>query len=216
MTDRAMSSRIASSVSAIVCAAALVWPLRAQVGRGLVEPNVATESELLTLPHMTPVMVKGFVDQRPFMTVLDLDRFLREQKLTPEQTTEFYGKAFVPVNLNTGTREEFLLVPGAGPRMAREFAEYRPWKNWAQFDKEIGKYVGQQQTDRFKQYVFIPINLNTASDADLLTVPGAGPRMVREFKEYRPWKSKEQFDKEIGKYVGPKETARFWRYFVIE
>ena len=74
----------------------------------------------------------------------------------------------------------------------------------------------QQETDRFKQYMFIPIDLNTASDADLLTVPGAGPRMVREFKEYRPWKTKEQFDREIGKYVGPKETARFWRYFVIQ
>jgi hypothetical protein len=35
-------------------------------------------------------------------------------------------------------------------------AEYRPWKTWAQFDKEIGKYVGQQETDRLKQYVFIP------------------------------------------------------------
>ena len=100
--------------------------------------------------------------------------------------------------------------------MSREFAEYRPWKNWAQFDKEIGKYVGQQETDRFKQYMFIPLNLNTATDEDLLAVPGAGPRMVKEFKEYRPWKTKEQFDKEIGKYVGPKETERFWRYFVIQ
>jgi len=108
-----------------------------------------------------------------------------------------------------------VLIPNSGVRMSREFAEYRPWRNWAQFDKEIGKYVGQQETDRFKQYMFIPLNLNTASDEDLLAVPGAGPRMVKEFKEYRPWKTKEQFDKEIGKYVGPKETARLWRYFVI-
>ena len=40
--------------------------------------------------------------------------------------------------------------------------------------------------------------------------------MVREFKEYRPWKTQEQFIKEIGKYVGPKETARLWRYVVID
>ena len=26
--------------------------------------------------------------------------------------------------------------------------------------------------------------------------------MVREFKEYRPWKTKQQFEKEISKYVG--------------
>ena len=39
--------------------------------------------------------------------------------------------------------------------------------------------------------------------------------MLKEFKEYRPWKTKEQFEKEISKYVGPKETARLWRYVVI-
>jgi hypothetical protein len=42
--------------------------------------------------------------------------------------------------------------------MAAEFMEYRPWKTWTQFDREIGKYVGQAETDRFKQYVFIPSN----------------------------------------------------------
>ena len=189
---------------------------RAQVGKGLVDPNVAAEADLLKLPHMTPAIVKEMIAKRPFMSVLELNAFLMGQKLTAEQAAEFYGKAFVHVNLNTGTREEILLIPGAGARMAREFAEYRPWTNWAQFDKEISKYVGQQETDRLKQYVFIPINLNTATDEVLLTVPGAGQRMVREFKEYRPWKTKEQFDKEIGKYVGAKETARFWRYFVIQ
>ena len=198
----------------------LVWAasggvqLPAQVGHGLVEPNLATESELLALPHMTPVVVKSLVARRPFLSALEFDQFLREQRLTPEQARDVYGKAFVHINLNTATREEFVLVPGAGPRMAREFAEYRPWTSWAQFDKEIGKYVGAQETQRFKQYMFIPLDLNAASDADLLTIPGAGSRMVKEFKEYRPWKTRAQFDKEIGKYVGAQETARFWRYFV--
>ena len=100
--------------------------------------------------------------------------------------------------------------------MAREFAEYRPWKTFAQFDKEIGKYVGADETARLAQYVFIPVNLNTATDADILSIPGAGARMVREFKEYRPWKTKEQFEKEIGKYVGAKEAARLWRYVTID
>ena len=202
--------------SALVLAATLAASVRAQVGKGLIDPNVAAEAELRTVAPLTPAIVKTLIEKRPFMSVLELNAFLLDQKLTPEQAAEFYRKAFVHINLNTGTREEFMLIPGAGTRMAREFAEYRPWKNWAQFDKEIGKYVGQQETDRLKQYVFIPINLNTASDEDLLTIPGAGQRMVREFKEYRPWKTKEQFDKEIGKYVGPKETARFWRYVVIQ
>jgi DNA uptake protein ComE-like DNA-binding protein len=147
---------------------------------------------------------------------VELNNFLLEQKLTPQQATEFYRRAFVHVNLNTGTREEILLIPGAGERMAREFDEYRPWRIWGQFDKEISKYVGQQETDRLKQYVFIPINLNTASDETILTIPGLGTRMLGEFKEYRPWKTKAQFDKEIGKYVSAEETARLWRFVVIE
>jgi DNA uptake protein ComE-like DNA-binding protein len=127
----------------------------AQVGK-LVDPNAAAESELTSLPGMTPAIVKTMIERRPFKTVVELNRFLLDQKLTPEQAKAFYGKAFVPINLNTGTRDEFLLIPGVGSRMSAEFMEYRPWKSWAQFDKEIGKYVGQQETDRFKPYVFIP------------------------------------------------------------
>src|SRR6185436_15680875 len=129
----------------------------AQVGKGLIDPNVAAEAELRTLAPLTPAIVKSLIEKRPFTSVLELNAFLLDQKLTPEQAAEVYRKAFVHVNLNTGTREEFMLIPGAGTRMAREFAEYRPWKAWAQFDKEISKYVGQPETDRLKQYVFIPV-----------------------------------------------------------
>ncbi len=129
-----------------------------QVGKsqGLIDPNVASESELAALPHMTSAMAKGIVDKRPFMSIMELDAFLQSQSLSAAQRTDFYGKAFVHINLNTATRDEILLVPGAGNRMAREFAEYRPWKTFAQFDKEIGKYVGAQETARLAQYLLHP------------------------------------------------------------
>jgi DNA uptake protein ComE-like DNA-binding protein len=187
-----------------------------QVGKGLLDANLVPEAELAALPGMTPAIAKAAVALRPFASIVDFNKFLEEQKLTKEQITAFYLKAFVHVNLNTGTKDEIMLIPGAGARMVREFGEYRPWKTWTQFDKEISKYVGQPETDRLKQYVFIPVNLNTATDEDIISIPGAGARMVREFKEYRPWKTKEQFDKEIGKYVGAKETARLFRFVVIQ
>jgi DNA uptake protein ComE-like DNA-binding protein len=134
----------------------LAVPAGAQAGRGLLDPNTAAESELAQMPQMMPAIATALVGRRPFKSVVELNKVLMEQKLTPDQAKEFFRKAFVPINLNTGTREEFLLIPGVGSRMAAELAEYRPWKTWAQFDKEIGKYVGQQETDRLKQYVFIP------------------------------------------------------------
>jgi len=61
----------------------------------------------------------------------------------------------------------------------------------------------------------VPINLNTASDADIQTIPGLGPRMLREFKEYRPYKAIEVFRREIGKYVSKEEVARLERYVTV-
>ena len=62
----------------------------------------------------------------------------------------------------------------------------------------------------------VPININTATDAEILAIPGMGPRMLREFKEYRPYTSIEQFRREIGKYVDKKEVARLEQYIVIK
>ena len=149
---------IRACAGALALLALLANPAAAQAGKGLLDANMAAEGELRQIPQMTPAVVKGLIERRPFKSVVDLNKFLLEQKLTPDQAKEVYRKAFVPINLNTGTREEFMLIPGVGSRMAAELAEYRPWKTWAQFDKEIGKYVGQQETDRLKQYVFIPAN----------------------------------------------------------
>ncbi|AMY08918.1 comEA protein [Luteitalea pratensis] len=211
--------RLLSIATAAFClVVTLGGPVNAQVGKsmGVMDANTAPEKELLTMPGMTPAIVTGLIEKRPFASITDLHAFLLGQKLTQAQAMAFYEKAFVHINLNTAAPEEILLVPGAGKRMVHEFDEYRPWKTYAQFSKEIGKYVGQDGAAKLAQYTFIPVRLNTATDEDILTIPNAGPRMVREFKEYRPWKTKEQFLKEIGKYVGPKETERLWRYVTID
>ena len=53
--------------------------------------------------------------------------------------------------------------------MVHEFEEYRPYRVMAQFRREIGKYVDQNELARLGKYVFVPINLNTASDEDILS-----------------------------------------------
>ena len=130
-------------------------PAAAQVGKGLIDLNSAPEKELAALPNVTPAIVKGLLEKRPFATIVDANTFLMSQSLTADQATEIYRKAFVHVNLNTATGEEILLIPGAGKRMVREFAEYRPWKTWAQFDKEIGKYVDAKEVARLWRFMVI-------------------------------------------------------------
>ena len=187
-----------------------------QVGRapGLINPDLAAEKELLGLPHMNAALVKQIIERRPFLRAADLNALLAPS-LTQEQLRELYGKMFVQLNLNNAGEDEILMIPGVGKRMLHEFQEYRPYKSLGQFRKEIGKYVDQNELMRLEQYVFVPINLNTASDEEIMTIPGLGKRMLHEFKEYRPYKSIEQFRKEIGKYVDKKEVARLERYVTL-
>jgi DNA uptake protein ComE-like DNA-binding protein len=182
---------------------------QAQVGASVTakDANSLPEAEIAALPGMTPALAKALVAARPFSGPAAFDAFLKGT-LTDAQRTELSPRLWVHLNLNAATREEIALVPGMGPRMIREFLEYRPYKDLAVFRREMGKYVKPEEVARLEQYVFVPMNPTTASDADLMTIPGMGPRMVREFKEYRPWTSRAQFDKEIGKYVNAKEVAR--------
>jgi len=212
---------IRTRVLQLAVAVAALAPLTAsaQLGRqmGLVDPNVATEAQLLAVPHMNATVVKALIAKRPFMNVVELNTWLLTQGVTQEQLNESYGKMFIHVNLNLAPREEIMLIPRAGRRMAREFDEYKPYNGgYVQFRREIGKYVNEQEVAHLEQYTFIPIDLNTASDSAILSIPGAGPRTLREFKEYRPYQNIEQFRREMGKYWNEKEVARLERYVTIK
>ena len=120
-------------------------PVRAQVGKGLIDPNTADEKTLLGVPHLTAPMVKGLIEKRPFASQTDFNTFLTSQGLNKTQLADTYGKTFVHLNLNTATRDEILMVPNLGNRMAHEFEEYRPYKAMAQFRREMKKYVDDKE-----------------------------------------------------------------------
>ena len=62
----------------------------------------------------------------------------------------------------------------------------------------------------------IRLNLNTVTGDELLTaIPGFSSRMVREFQEYRPYLSIQQFRREIGKYVGDAQVAEYEKYVYV-
>jgi len=197
----------------------LAGEAHAQVGRSatIKDPNVATEAELAAVPGVTPAIAAAIVGKRPFASITEFDQLLQQQGLTREQITAVFSRLFVHVNLDAASRAEILLVPGVGPKMAHEFEEYRPYTGGlAEFRKEIGKYVDSAEVARLEQYVFVPIKLNSGSDEDILTIPGLGRRMLREFKEYRPYDGIARFRQEIGKYVDAKELARLERFVVVK
>lgn len=180
-----------------------------------INPNLATVEELEAIEGLGGALSTMIAEQRPFLSMTDLDSKL-STALDESQREALYQSFFVPFNLNTTAEDDFKMIPGVGDRMAHEFEEYRPYQNIDQFRREIGKYVDETEVARFEQFVFVPVNLNTASESDILALPGVGKKMAHEFEEYRPYQNMEQFRREIGKYVDDKELARLERFVYIE
>ena len=189
-------------------------PAEAESGAAVLNPNLAGAGELGALPGVTQELVEAIREQRPFLGMEALHPVVAGH-LTPEEAEALYVGMFLRIDLNTASSEEIHLVPGVGDRMTHEFEEYRPYTAMAQWRREMGKYVDDEEVARMEQYVFVPIDLNTATREEILAVPGVGDRMAHEFEEYRPYTSLEQFRREIGKYVDDEEVARLERYVEI-
>lgn len=207
--------RMVLAITALVAALA---PLEAQVGKsvGLLDANIATEQELMSVPNMTAALAKTIIEKRTFANVTELGAVL-SPTITAAQLPAVYGKLFVHTNLNTATDDELRAIPAMNSnRVVREFKEYRPYKSLADFHREMRKYWDETEVARLEQYVFVPIKLNTATDDEINSIPAPNPRqLLREFKEYRPYADIEKFRREMGKYWNAKEVKRLERYVTL-
>ena len=180
----------------------------------LSNPNLATEDELTAIPGMTAEAAAAVVGGRPYLRAADLHAVLAGT-IGEEAAAGVYRALWLPINLNDVTNGEILLIPGVGDRMAHEFEEYRPYVDMGEFRMEIGKYVDEEEVERLARYVYVPIDLNSATRDEIMAVPGMSERMAHEFEEYRPYTGLDQFRREIGKYVDESEVARFERYVTL-
>jgi DNA uptake protein ComE-like DNA-binding protein len=189
----------------------------AQAGNNdsVLNPNLADASALAAAPGLNAELAAAIIAARPLTSNLELDALLGDS-LNDDEKARLRAVLFLPINLNSASEDEVKLVPGISRKMVHEFDEYKPYSTLEQFRREIGKYVDDAEVARFEQYVFVPMDLNSASSEAFGTIPGMSQRMVHEFEEYRPYASIEQFRREIGKYVDENEVARLERYVFIE
>jgi len=120
------------------------------VTSAVLNANLATEADLAGI-GLAAETITQVLDQRPFLTMNELDALLGEEA----DKDVLYKKMFVPFNLNTTAEADFKMIPGVGDRMAHEFEEYRPYASMAQFRKEIGKYVDDKELKRLERFVYL-------------------------------------------------------------
>jgi len=205
-----------SVLSAAIMFVALAASAQAQAGENhtLANPNLATADQLAAVPGLPAAAVEAIMDGRPFLRMSALHAVV-SQHVAADAVATVYAGMWLPIDLNDVTDEEILLIPGIGSRMLHEFEEYRPYAGLAVFEREMAKYVDDDEVARMAQYVYVRIDLNTASDEAILSLPGIGNRMLHEFDEYRPYAAMAQFRREMAKYVDDDEVARMERYVEI-
>ena len=124
------------------------------------------------------------------------------------------GKPVTIVDANAVSAAELAKLPHMNAELAKTVIAKRPFKTVKDLDTALGSLTKEQRTELYGK-LFVPINLNTAADEEILLIPGVGNRMLREFKEYRPYTALAQFHREIGKYVDNTELARLEQYVFV-
>lgn len=121
----------------------------------MIDPNSATAEQLAAVPGMNAAAAAALVAGRPYADMTAADKALAAAGLDAAARKQAYAQLWKPLAINSATKAEILLIPGVGAKMHHEFEEYRPYKDVAQFDREIGKYVDKTELARLRKYVSI-------------------------------------------------------------
>lgn len=106
-------------------------------------------------------------------------------------------------------------LPHINEQLADATVEGRPCTSAAQLNGVLSSLNAQQKSELYGK-LFRRINLNTATREEIILIHGMTDRRVHVFEEYRPYTSKEQFRREIGKYVDETEVARLEGYVTLD
>ena len=88
-------------------------------------------------------------------------------------------------------------LPHLTDAISKAIVSARPFTSVTALDELLaGSLSESQRADLYRRF-FRQINLNTASRAEIMLIPGISEKLAHEFEEYRPYTSMEQFRREI-------------------
>ncbi len=116
--------------------------------------NTTEEKDFKMIPGVGDKMAHEFEEYRPYTSILQFKREIGKY-VDEQEVARYLDYVFVPAELNTSSEDDIKALPGIGKKMTHEFLEYRPYKNLAQFRKEIGKYVDDKELSRLERFVYL-------------------------------------------------------------
>ena len=116
---------------------------------------------------------------------------------------------------NGASSGELAMVPGLDEATVESLVSGRPYADMVAVNAALPASLTDEQRDEIFSRVWLPLDLNAASEDEIMLIPGVGSQLAHEFEEYRPYDAIERFRREIGKYVDEAEVARLERYVEI-
>jgi DNA uptake protein ComE-like DNA-binding protein len=138
-----------------------------------------------------------------------------EGDATGENADSTTAEAGTNLDPNTATAAELAGAAGVSPELAEAIVSGRPYATVVDLNAKLRETLSEEEAAAVLENVFVPVNLNTASEEEIKLIPGMSDRMVHEFLEYRPYEDMAEFDREIGKYVDEAEVARLRSYVTL-
>lgn len=119
------------------------------------------------------------------------------------------------LDANSATAAQLATKEGVSDELAAAIVAGQPYASVTNLYTTLRDTLTEEQAAAVLASVFVPVNLNSATEEELRLIPGMNDKMVHEFEEYRPYAAMEDFNREIGKYVDEAEVARFRNYVTL-
>ena len=120
------------------------------------------------------------------------------------------------VNPNLADKDELQALPNVDDAIVQAIIDGRPYLSAADLDSALAAALNDEQREALYKRLFRPIDLNNASEAEILLIPAMSRKMAHEFEEYRPYKSMDDFTREMAKYVSAEEVAYLARFVTLD
>ena len=119
------------------------------------------------------------------------------------------------MDASTVTADQLASMDGMTEELSAAIIAGQPYDSVSAFNEVLMGSLTEEQAAAMRETLFVPVNLNTGSEADIKLIPGMTEKMEHEFLEYRPYADMSEFDREIGKYVDEAEVERFRQYVTL-
>ena len=118
------------------------------------DPNLATAAALTAIPGMTDSIALAVIAARPYTSMLGVDTVLKRH-LSDAQRDSTYTRLWIPLDVNTASSDEILLIPGVDARVRHELEHYRPYADIDDFRRRFGGRVARTEVARLERYLTV-------------------------------------------------------------